>query len=75
MTFHEGHIEFSDGRKLTNKWVNKDDAINYYEYAPYYKDCVRAECFEYTTDEANFGFIETCIYEYDIDGKYFYNVA
>ena len=45
MSIYKGIIEFTDGRKFEDIWVNKEDAMSYYENVS--KDnCVRAELFE-----------------------------
>lgn len=75
MTFYKGHIEFSDGRSFDDYYVNKDDALSQYESAPHFTNCIRAEVFEYKPDADNAMYEATCIYEYDANGKYYYDVA
>ena len=75
MTFYRGYMEFSDGRTYDDLWVNEDDAMNYYESAPYFEGCIRAELFEMRPDESNLMYERgRCLYEYDVNGRYYYNV-
>lgn len=75
MAFYRGHIEFSDGRSFDDFWIHRDDALDYYEDSPYYANCIRAELFECKPDADNVKYEDTCIYEYDANGKYYYNIA
>lgn len=75
MSIYKGTIEFTDGRKFEDIWVNKEDAMSYYENVS--KDnCVRAELFEMQPNENNLTYENvSCLYEFDVNGKYYYNVA
>ncbi len=75
MTFYKGCIKFDDGREFEDLWVNKDDALGYYSWSPNYPGCVRAELFEMNPDANNFKYEGKCIYEYDVNGKYYYDIA
>lgn len=74
MKFYKGTIEFIDGRKFEDFWVDKDDALSYYDRSPNYDKCSRAELFEMIPDENNFKFVQgKCLYEYDMNGNYYYS--
>lgn len=73
---YKGVIEFSDGRKFEDLYVNKDDALSYYERSPYFDKCIRAELFEMTPDDNNCKYeIKECLFEYDVNGCYYYKIA
>lgn len=75
MTFYKGHIEFSDGREFDDYYVNKEEAISYYERSPHYKNCIRAELFEMIPDESNCKYEEgNCLFEFDVNGNYYYDI-
>lgn len=76
MEIYKGIIEFNDGRKFEDIWVNEEDALAYYQRAPYFIGCKRAELFEMQPDDNNLQYVnKKCIYEFDVSGKYFYNVG
>ena len=74
MEFYLGRIWFNDGREFTDYYVNEEDARSYYERSPDYVGCIRAELFRMAPDEDNFKFEEECIFEYDVNGDYYYIV-
>ena len=41
MSIYRGIIKFADGRKFDDIWVNKEDAMGYFEHSPSYDGCVR----------------------------------
>ena len=77
MKFYYGQIEFEDGRKFEDFYVNEEDALGYYERAPHFKSkCIRAELFEMIPDENNCRYEKgKCLYEYDVNGKYYFKVG
>ncbi len=76
MRFYKTKLWFSDGRYYEDLWVNKDDAYSYISNAEKYKGCIRAEMLVFEPDEDDFKYeVTNCLYEYDVDGKYYYDVA
>ena len=74
MSIYRGIIEFQDGRKFDDIWVNKDDAMSYFEMAPYFDGCIRAELFEMVPGGVHYE-IKACLFEYDMNGHYYYNIG
>lgn len=74
MSIYRGIIEFADGRKFDDIWVNKEDAMSYFEQSPYYDGCIRAELFEMVPGEGVHYENKVCLYEYDVNGHYYYDV-
>ena len=74
MSIYRGVIEFADGRKHDDIWVNKEDAMSYFERSPYFDGCIRAELFEMAPGEGVHYENKVCLYEYDVSGHYYYDV-
>lgn len=77
MKIYKGIISFADGREFEDLYITKEDALSYYGRANLFDGCLRAVVFEMVaSDEGVTRFEEgNCIYEFDANGKYYYNVA
>lgn len=72
MSIYRGAIHFANGHIIDQIWVNKDDALSYFQRCSNYDGCVRAELFELAPGNTLYE-TKSCLYEYDINGHYYYN--
>lgn len=76
MNIYKTELWFSDGRHYEDYWVAKEDALSYIERADKFNNCTRAEAWEMGADESNLKYEnKNCLYEWDVNGKYYYKVA
>lgn len=71
---YRGMVEFEDGRKFDDLYVNQEDALNYFRPCKGYKGIVRAELIEYVSDGFMYQPVR-CLYEYDKAGNYYYGYS
>jgi hypothetical protein len=74
MYIYKGYIKFSDGREFEDIWVTKEDALSYYERAPHFNGCIRAELLvlaQLNSEDVTYK-VKECLYEYDVNGHYYY---
>ena len=73
---YRSHIEFTDGRTFDDIWKDEESMMGYMERVPYFDKVKRAEAYIMVCNENDVIYsVDKYLYEYDIDGHYYYNVA
>ena len=78
MKIYKGRLVLNDTNKtiFDDIWINKSDALAYYERVADNANTLRAELFECAPDANNLMYeAKECLFEYDINGHYYYNVG
>ena len=73
---YRSSIEFTDGRTFDDIWKDEESMMNYMKRVPYFDKIKRAEAYAMVCKEDNVIYsVDKYLYEYDIDGHCYFNIA